>query len=311
MWIDTHCDVLWKLWDDSSISFSESDQLRIDWKKWGNSSLQTQGFALFVPDDVSSKDQFRVVEEMIEIFRNKVLTTSPNIKWVRNGKEIQELQPKEKGAFLALEGCHPIGNDIGLLKKLLDLGIIYVGLTWNQPNLVADGIGEPRGGGLTKFGEEVIQVINDYHGFVDVSHVSIQGFWDTMKFADFPIASHSNAKSISPHRRNLDDDQIKALIQKKGWIGVTFVPEFLTRDMSHQATKQDVLRNLEHICSLGGEEFVGFGSDFDGTSGYIKGLETPLGYDQFINELLQLYSENLVKGFIQNNFLQALSRAGK
>src|SRR5690606_34269437 len=122
---------------------------------------------------------------------------------------------------------------------------------------------EPRGGGLTARGRELVAECNRLGIALDVSHLSERGFWELMeRTQDAPIASHSNAKALCSHPRNLTDEQIHAIIKTGGRIGITFVPYFLRAGGG--AAIDDVLRHLEHICSLGGAGHVAFGSDFDG-----------------------------------------------
>src|SRR5690606_3795964 len=96
---------------------------------------------------------------------------------------------------------------------LYRLGVLSLGLTWNKANLLADGASEPRGGGLTEFGREVVALNNKYGVLTDVSHLSERGFWDVIELAEAPFASHSNARALCDHPRNLTDEQIRALIQ--------------------------------------------------------------------------------------------------
>lgn len=101
--------------------------------------------------------------------------------------------------MLTLEGCEAIGESLTQLRTLLRLGVRSVGLTWNDANMVADGALEQRGGGLTRFGKEVVQLLNEQQCWTDVSHLSERAFWDVMELAHYPIASHSNAYTLCPH----------------------------------------------------------------------------------------------------------------
>jgi len=105
------------------------------------------------------------------------------------------------------------------------------------------------------------------------------------------------------HPRNLTDDQLKALFLKKSIIGITFVPEFLTE--KSEASIQDIMKHIEHICTLGGSRHIGFGSDFDGTDKVVKGLENVSQYDNLVNQLLIYYPESVVRGFLYENFVSA------
>lgn len=301
---DAHSDVLYKMWMDPTINFANSSKLHINYDQLKASGSKVQSFAIYIPEEVKPESRFEVALEMVEIFYNKVVAPSPLLKVVRTKEDILGLKEEEIGAFLTLEGCDAIDQSIVKLQTLLRLGVSSVGLTWNYANFVADGVGEPRGAGLSSFGIEVVKEHNKASIWTDVSHLSLKGFWDVMEVADYPIASHSNAMAICNHRRNLLDEQIQALIKKNGMIGITFVPQFLSN--RETATIDDVIKHLDYICSLGGENHVGFGSDFDGITDTTIGLVNFSGYEGLVNKLLRYYSEIQVKKFLYQNFVANL-----
>ncbi|MCP8616448.1 dipeptidase [Salirhabdus salicampi] len=304
MIIDAHCDVLYQLWKNPSLHFKDSPELRVNYHKWMKSDVKVQCFAIFVPDDVPDDLQFRVTLDMVNLFYENIIAPYENIKLVKTKSDIQQLQEHEKGAMLTLEGCHPIGQDVVKLKTLLHLGVRSVGLTWNNSNATCDGIGEERGAGLTSFGYDVVETLNTYGVWADVSHISYQGFWDVLDVAEYPVATHSNAYDLMPHKRNLDDKQIKALIDANGFIGMTFVPEFLTTD--NRAHVKHVVQHMEKILELGGEDVIGLGSDFDGTSGVVKGIKDHEEYNSFVKQLEKTFSKTTVHKLTFQNFLNTL-----
>lgn len=302
---DAHCDVLYKMWMNPQIQFYYDYRLQTNYAyltQIGKGNIQC--FAIYVPAHVQEVARFQVALEMIDIFYEKILT-QPNMKFILTSSDVLQLHEHEIGAILTLEGCDAIGNDITKLKTLYRLGVRSIGLTWNYSNLIADGILEPRGAGLSSFGKQVVKFNNEKRLWTDVSHLSEKGFWDVIELANFPIASHSNAKALAPHFRNLSDSQILALIKKDGMIGITFVPEFLT--IEKNATIHDVVRQVEYICSLGGEKNIGFGSDFDGIEKTPNQLWNYSYYYILINELLKRFSEKIVKRFLYQNFLEKIN----
>ncbi|QHS22321.1 membrane dipeptidase [Virgibacillus sp. MSP4-1] len=306
MIIDGHCDVLYQLWRNPDWSFDNQEELRVNYSRWMNNDVKVQCFAIFVPPHVPEDLQFHSALEMANIFYERILKPYPKIKMVTSRDDILQLKEDEKGAMLTLEGMHPIGYDMTKLKTLLHLGVKAAGLTWNNANAVSDGIGEVRGAGLSEFGKQVVELLNTYEVLTDVSHLSYQGFWDVMDTAEHPIASHSNSFSVCKHRRNLDDKQIKALISRDAFMGVTFVPEFLAE--TDKTTTKDVLNHIEKVMTLGGEDIVGLGSDFDGTDGIVKGIEDYSKYNSFIQELKSRFSSDFVRKITHENFLKALPR---
>ncbi|TYS70531.1 membrane dipeptidase [Sutcliffiella horikoshii] len=299
---DAHCDVLWRMWENRDISFKDSEVLHVTWDGLKKSAAKVQCFAVYVPEKVRQESAFEVALEMIDLFYEEILNKFPNMKLVTTKKEIAELKEGQIGAILTLEGCDAIGTDIEKLRTLYRLGISSVGLTWNHANAVADGILEERGAGLSSLGKKVVKLNNEHFIWTDVSHLSVKGFWDVMDIGDYVIASHSNCKEICPNPRNLSDEQIQALIQKDAAIGVTFVPRFLTSDT--QASITDILRHVDHFCTLGAVNQIGFGSDFDGIDQTVKGLGKMEDYYHLINSLLKYYSETEVRGFLFDNFFK-------
>jgi membrane dipeptidase len=296
---DAHCDVLLKLWSDK-IDFDSEKELHISYSKLKDTGAKVQCFAIYIPESVKGAAKFQAALDMIDIFYQKIINQYEDIKLVLTKQDIENLKENEIGAILTLEGCDAIENDIVKLNTLYRLGVRSVGLTWNYANAVADGVLEDRASGLSNFGKEVVKSLHEKKIWTDVSHLAEKGFWDVMELSDYVIASHSNAKVLCNHPRNLTDEQIKALIKKNSVIGVTFVPFFLSK--SPKVTIKDVLGHIEYICALGGEKHIGFGSDFDGILLNVKGLENYRGYVKLIDTLLNHYSEETVQDFCFNNF---------
>lgn len=308
--IDTHCDALLKLqlakrgefYDLEALSYKDSTQLDTNLGYLQKGEAMAQFFAVFIHPDVPSDQKWQHALEQIDLFYTEILEKNPEMKHVKTWKDLDLLQDGEIGAVLTLEGAGPFGNDLGKLRHLYRLGVLSVGLTWNTANLCADGANEPRGGGLTVLGKEVVKLNNENHIYTDVSHLPVKGFWDVMELAKYPIASHSNARAICDHVRNLDDEQVKAMFANNGNIHVVFNPPFINHK-SKTAGISDLLKHIDHLCALGGVNHVGFGSDFDGISSFITDLENASQYQTLINELLKHYSEDEVKGFAYRNFM--------
>jgi membrane dipeptidase len=303
---DAHCDVLYKMFKDRSIEFKHSSCLQVNGDELLKANVKVQCFAIYVSPQIHSDLLFYAALHMVDLFYEKVIIPNPFIKLITSLEQIDQLSDKQVGAILTLEGCDAIGQDLLKLKTLLRLGVTSVGLTWNNANSVADGALEERAGGLTRFGKEVLTLLNDTNTWCDVSHLSEKGFWDVIEWANYPFASHSNCYSLCPHPRNLRDEQIKAIIDRDSVLGVTFVPMFLSGQ--NEAYITDVLRHLEHVCELGGENHVGFGSDFDGAEHSVSGLTSIKDYCLLINELQKYYSEIQVSKFLYGNMKKRYPR---
>src|SRR5690625_1600636 len=309
--IDTHCDALLKLqlakrdFDDpgKTLTFKNDNTLDTNYDRLRAGNVKVQFFAIFIEPDVPTNEKWQHALEQVDLFYTEILGKQPKMKHIRAWQELDQLQSDEIGAVLTLEGAEAFGNDLVKLRHLYRLGVLSVGLMWNEANLCGDGVGEPRGGGLTALGKEVIRLNNLHHVLTDVSHASVKSFWDMLELGNYVFASHSNARAICDHPRNLYDDQIKALFSKGGFIHVVFYPTFI-RQGDQPATIADVMKHIDHLCGLGGVTQIGFGSDFDGIDQHVRQLEHAGQYDHLINELLKHYSESEVRGFASENFLK-------
>lgn len=309
--IDTHCDALLKLqlakrdpnnFQAEPLSYYDDHSLDTNFQRLQAGNVMAQFFAIFIYPEVPSDEKWQHALEQIDLFYTEILGKNPQMKHIRKWEDFDTLQDGEIGAVLTLEGADAFGNDLVKLRHLYRLGVLSIGMTWNNANLCADGAGEPRGGGLTLLGKEVVKLNNEQLVFTDVAHSTEKGFWDIVEYADFPMASHSNARALCDHPRNLYDEQIKAMFAKKGLIHVVFNPPFINKD-SEKATIADLIKHIDHLCALGGVKQIGFGSDFDGIDCFIDNLENAGKFQNLINELLKHYSEEEVRGFAYQNFL--------
>lgn len=300
--IDLHCDALWKLAEaNGKLSFRDAEELDTNLLRLKKGKVKIQAFAIFLEPHIPSDQAFQAALEQVDYFYSEILAKNPEMKHLKNWSDFDHLAEGEIGAFLTLEGVDAIGNDLLKLRTLYRLGVLSVGLTWNHANFAADGIEEPRGGGLTSFGKEIVQLNNEYQVFTDVSHLSERGFWDVMEISNHPIASHSNAKALCPHQRNLTDEQAKALFEKGGLIHVVYHPPFITE--SNQADIEDLVKHIEHFCTLGGKNQIGLGSDFDGITKKVKNLAHAGQTQNLILKLLKYFNEDEVRGFAYENFM--------
>lgn len=300
MIFDAHCDVLYRLQNETEISFQQNQGLHITYEQLKKVGGKVQCFAIFISPTLKPFERFRAALEQIDLFYEKIVKPHPNIKVVQSRKDIFNLAKGETGVVLTLEGCEAIEEDVLKLKILYQLGVRSVGLTWNNANAVADGALEKRGAGLSAFGRQVVEQLNDFGIWTDVSHLCERAFWDVIDMAHLPIASHSNCYQLCPHPRNLKDDQLKAIIEKDGVVGLTFVPFFVKKE--GEATIDDVLKHVEHLCELGGEDHLGFGSDFDGIDKTISGLDCYEAYEQWGELLNKHYSSLQTEKFLYYNF---------
>ena len=189
--------------------------------------------------------------------------------------QLPEEMPAEPTAILACEGGEMLKGDLNVLAEFDDdVRLRLLTLTWNYENEIGTAAKVNATDGLKPFGIELLHEMDRRGICADVSHLNEAGFWDVIKYAKLPpVASHSNCRWLCDVPRNLWKDQVKAIIERGGFIGVNFYSDFLAED--GKATLEHVLRNIDEICSLGGEDVVGFGSDFDGIEVWPEGLDNP------------------------------------
>lgn len=301
---DFHCDVLSKLQASPDLNFSNDPGLDVTADRLAAGGVKLQVFAIYL-STVRGNPSFESVLGQIELFRRKVIG-SGGLQWLR-WKEEASLQVDRPDLYgmLSLEGVDGLEGNLFYAQLLYELGVRFLGVTWNYANWAADGVLEQRNGGFTQKGKELIEWCNRSGMLLDVSHLAPAGFWELAERSKRPfIASHSNAAAVCGHPRNLSDEQIKALITVDGRMGLTFVPWFVKE--GGMAKAEDLLRHIEHVCSLGGAGHLMFGSDFDGIDVWVEGLEHPGKFAEFAGLLLKHYPEELVKGWLSGNAMSFL-----
>ena len=176
-------------------------------------------------------------------------------------------------AVLHIEGAEAIDATFELLDVLYAAGLRSLGPVWSRPNAFGHGVpfrcpsSPDIGPGLTDLGKALIGACNQLRILIDLSHLNERGFWDVAELSNAPlVATHSNAHAISPHSRNLTDQQLAAIRKSSGLVGVNFATAFLRPDGRHDkdTPMELIIRHVDHLLEHLGEDGVGFGSDFDG-----------------------------------------------
>lgn len=215
----------------------------------------------------------------------------------------------KKAIMLGLENGYAIGKDIRNIARFKELGVSYITLCHNGSNEICDSArGEAEWGGLSPFGKEVVAEMNRLGILVDVSHAAESTFYDALEVSTQPIiASHSSARALCNHPRNLTDEQLKALAEKQGVVQVCLYKGFINED-AEKASLTDAIRHINHIVDLIGINHVGIGSDFDG-DGELIGCRAS---NELINITLRLlkdgYKENDIAKIWGGNLLRVMSR---
>lgn len=269
--IDGHCDTL-LLFDDSNYDFHRLSAVgHIDMDRLISANVLLQFFAVYV--------DFKYLNQALETgltMSNQLLQAidrDSRLFLVKDKEDLENLTEGCVGALLSLEGGEVINQSLHLLEVFYKLGARAMTLTWNNRNWICDGIAEPSGSGLTNFGRDVVKKMDELGMIIDVSHISVKGFWDCVSLSTRPIlASHSNSKSLCNHIRNLSDEQIKAIANSKGLIGINYVPSHLS-DNPQKASLDTIVDHMIYIADLVGVEYLALGSDFDGISTLPLGIK--------------------------------------
>ena len=191
------------------------------------------------------------------------LAECPWLELVRTAGEAERAKAAgKKYAFLAVEGMDAIRDDLNGIDHYADLGVRLGMLTWNGENLLATGAGGDLYSGLTELGRQAVRRMGERNIVMDVSHLNDGGFWDVMKTAEGPvIASHSNCRALCDARRNLTDDQLRAIRDSGGVVGLNVHHAFVHADREKQ-TAEMLARHAAHMADVMGVEHVACGFDF-------------------------------------------------
>jgi len=318
--VDTHCDTLKCMmpmftlprdsqWDDrSDIGMGVRSSLgHIDLPRLKEGGVDCQVFAISSVRDRTRPYALRTAMEMIDIFYSECAAHLDAITPVTTHREIVEAAAGGKiAAMLSIEGADIIEGKVGLLRVFHRLGVRMVGLVHSLRNELADGVADGRtGGGLSELGVEVIEELDRLGMLIDISHLSDAGFWDLIEVAKGPVmASHSNARAVCDHPRNMMDDMIRAMADRGGVMGMNFAPGFVHPT---QATVQGVVDHIDYIVSIVGPNHIGLGSDFDGIPYTPEGLEDVTRMPNITAELLKRdYSEEDIKKILGENHLRMM-----
>ncbi|MFO7636590.1 MAG: membrane dipeptidase [Clostridia bacterium] len=295
--IDAHCDTLLAAVETKQTLCD--NELQVDLRHMPSGSLQF--FAMFLSPSYDREKALAYEESMVQLFFSEV-------KNLRMTAVLEQKDLDEKGVsgILSCEGLSHLHGDVEGIRALYARGVRSLSLTWNRDNEFSGGAAGDKMQGLTMKGREALRMVEDLGILLDVSHLSDQGFYDACGMSEKPfIASHSNARGVCSHPRNLDDGMIKALAGAGGVMGINVYGSFL-KD-SPPVGIGDVVRHIEYVCGLVGAEHVGFGSDFDGIPRDHSALADTRGWMDVVRELERLnYSPEDIGRIAGGNYVRVL-----
>ena len=267
--IDTHNDILMPVMLNGADITRETKSTQSDLVKWKKGGLDVQIFSIYIPEKIKS-DDFNYSIKLID-YLDKLQSEYPDeLYMAKNYKElIKRINDGKFCGLMGAEGGNIIEGSMDNLETIYSRGVRYLGLTWNTSNAIGvsakDETQRGKKGGLTEFGIEVVKKMNELGMMIDVSHLGETAFWDVVNTSKDPIiASHSCVYTLSPHYRNLKDDQIKAIAESGGIICVNFYSRFL--DPNANTGQINAIHNkyksaLKPLEEKYGDDLIGFNEE--------------------------------------------------
>ncbi len=264
MYVDLHSDTITVL--NRNHGQLAQNNLMISLEKGAALKNWAQTYAVFIPDTLRGKEAAEFYDDNLGFFQKQMEKNSGMVSQPKFFDNIAETWARgEAVAILAVEGGGSLlAWDLDQVEKMSDAGVKYLSLTWNGKNELASGNETQEG--LSELGRGAVAELERWDITLDVSHLNDKGFDDLVHTAKKPfIATHSNLRSVCGHKRNLTDDQFKEIVKRDGLVGINFCKAFLNDD-KEKAGFPDLIRHIERMLSLGGENVIAIGSDFDGTT---------------------------------------------
>lgn len=304
--IDLHCDTPMLLDGGYDLgAWNESGQVDIPRMRRGG--VTAVFFSVYTSAHRNTElESVQKALEIIDLVRREVARFPDDLTLAASSRDLETARSANRIAiFLGIEGGHMINSSLGVLRSLYSLGGRYLTLTHTKDTPWAGTSADPKNTGLSEFGREVVTEMNRLGMLVDVSHVSDQTFADVLETSSAPIiASHSSARALAAHSRNMTDSMIRATAERGGVVHVNYYNTFLDDDYRERSRRWEdehprtdgpegaeartaaklaaigrtsfdtALDHFAHIAQVGGIEAVGMGSDFDGVEGELpEGLE--------------------------------------
>lgn len=296
--IDTHTDT--PLWfkDGYSVGLRKDNMVNI--QKMEEGKLDAQFLAAFIwqgkRDDVSSQKAVESTTRLIQSIYDEVEKYKEFCGIALTEEDLVRLKGEGKKAFfIGIENGYAIGKDLKNIDKYKQMGVNYITLCHSYDNDICHSSThtEDAAKGLSRFGRDVVKEMNRLGIMVDVSHASEGTFWDAIKYSTQPIiASHSSARALCDHDRNLTDEQLRALAKNGGVVQLCLLDAYIHKDPK-AASVCDAAEHLDHMIKVAGIDHVGIGTDFDGGGG-LQGCKGD-------NDLINLTIKMIEKGYTEED----------
>ena len=351
--VDGHNDLPWVIrekfgGDVENYDISAYAQFDTDIPRMREGRVGTQFWSVYVPSSMSSLEAMRVQLEQINIAHRIIERYPDDLMLALTVDDIDKAKQEGKiASLLGMEGGHTIVNSLGALRSYYELGVRYMTLThFHSTDWADSATGEVLHEGLTAFGREVVREMNRLGMLVDLSHVSPNTMNDVLDIAEAPVIfSHSSARALTDHARNVPDSVLRRMPENGGVVMVTFVPPYVSEErrlyedgmipllmqttsdaeweevsaryreengIPPAATLSDVADHIEHVAQVAGIDHVGIGSDFYGATGddLVEGLEDVSKFPDLVAELARRgWSDEDLAKLSRDNLLRAFRDA--
>jgi membrane dipeptidase len=333
--VDGHNDLPWALRQnhgndphavDLTANLDDSTRLHTDIPRLRAGGVGAQFWSVYVPASMSPPDAAVATFEQIDTVKRMVAAHPGVFEIATTAADIERIHRRGKiASLIGMEGGYSIDDSLGLLREFYDSGARYITLTHSKTTTWADSATDtPKWGGLSPFGEDVVREMNRLGMMVDLSHVSEETMLDAMRVSDAPVIfSHSSARGVTDHPRNVPDSVLRLMAEDGGVVMVTFVPGFVSEtvrawsaDRSAEAARlaslnpgdpgavtagmtawmaahpiptatiADVVAHIQHVRDVAGIDHVGIGGDFDGVDALPIGLEGVDAYPRLLAALM-------------------------
>ena len=305
--LDTHCDT--PMFFPQGINFATRDKrILVDLPKMTEGRLDATIMVAYIPQPMQ-ESAFAYANSIFDKIETIVDKNGDYLALARTPDELwQNKLSGRKSIMLGIENGKALEGNIRNVRHFAQRGIVYITLCHNGDNDLCDSArGSLTHGGVSPFGEKVIRKMNELGLMVDLSHAHEKSFYDALDISRTPIVcSHSSARALCDHPRNLTDEQMRALARRGGVCQITLYPGFLRTD--GKASILDAMDHLEHAIEVMGVDHVGLGTDFDGDGGVV-GLADASELSLFTRQLLQRrYSEQDIQRIWGGNFLRVMQQ---
>ena len=308
--LDSHCDT--PMFFSQNINFASRDpKILVDLHKMTEGHLDATIMVAYLEqqerDEASLENATAKANQILTQIEKMAAKSCTAVDIAYTPDDLWRLKQQGKRAImLGIENGYAIGKDLSNVEAFRKRGVVYMTLCHNGDNDICDSAkGKHEHGGVSEFGKQVIEEMNCVGMMVDLSHAGEESFYDALQISKTPIVcSHSSARALCDHPRNLTDDQMRALAQAGGVAQVTFYHGFLKKE--GEATILDAIEHLNHMVNVMGVEHVGIGTDFDGDGG-ICGCASASELINFTRRLLrERYTEEQIQMIWGGNFLRVM-----